>query len=130
MTDLNNYDAIKVSDNSNNIYLFRTSNAPHTFKSIDGKYTLSYRAYPGYWIYNGTTLNNSQLITDFLQNTIVSCYRSKAAKQNIIASEYDGTTTYAVGDIVLYNSGLYECNTAIGVAEAWTAAHWTAVTVD
>ena len=129
MTDLNNYDAIKVSDNSNNIYLFRTSSAPHTFKSIDGKYTLSYSAYPGYWVYNGITLSNSQLITDFLQNTIVSCYRSKAAKQNIIASEYDGTITYAVGDIVLYNGGLYECTTAIQSGEEWAAGHWNAVTI-
>lgn len=45
------------------------------------------------------------------------------------APTYSTSATYAVGDYVLYNSGLYECNTAITTAEAWTAAHWTAVKV-
>jgi len=31
--------------------------------------------------------------------------------------------------MVLKDGQLYECNTAISTAEAWTAAHWTAVTV-
>lgn len=42
------------------------------------------------------------------------------------APDYDATKTYAVGDMVIYNGGLYKCNTAISTAEAWTAAHWTA----
>lgn len=46
-----------------------------------------------------------------------------------IAAEYSASSTYAVGDIVLKDGQLYECNTAISTAEAWTAAHWTAVTV-
>lgn len=46
-----------------------------------------------------------------------------------IAPAYSTSSTYAVGDMVLYNGQLYECNTAISTAEAWTAAHWTAVTV-
>lgn len=45
------------------------------------------------------------------------------------APTYSTSATYSVGDYVLYNSGLYECNTAITTAEAWTAAHWTAVKV-
>lgn len=46
-----------------------------------------------------------------------------------IAAEYSASSTYAVGDIVLKDGQLYKCNTAISTAEAWTAAHWTAVTV-
>ena len=46
-----------------------------------------------------------------------------------IAPTYSSSSTYAVGDYVLYNGALYECNTAITTAEAWTAAHWTAVKV-
>lgn len=45
------------------------------------------------------------------------------------ASAYSSSATYAVGDHVLYNGGYYVCNTAITTAEAWTAAHWTAVKV-
>ena len=46
-----------------------------------------------------------------------------------IASAYDSTATYAVGDLCIYNNDLYECNTAISVAEAWDSTHWTQATV-
>ena len=38
---------------------------------------------------------------------------------------YDATSTYAVGDLVIYQNQLYKCTTAIAVAEAWDATHWT-----
>ena len=41
------------------------------------------------------------------------------------AGAYDSTSTYAVGDYVVYEHDLYVCNTAITAAEDWTAAHWT-----
>ena len=40
---------------------------------------------------------------------------------------YSTSATYAVGDRVRYGYYIYECNTAITTAEAWTAAHWTAL---
>ena len=46
-----------------------------------------------------------------------------------IAPVYSASSTYAVGDYVLYHNVLYRCMTAITTAEAWTAAHWTAVNV-
>lgn len=46
-----------------------------------------------------------------------------------IAPAYSTSSTYAVGAYVLYNNVLYRCTTAIATAEAWTAAHWTAVNV-
>ena len=42
-----------------------------------------------------------------------------------IAPYYSASATYAVGDKVRYGNYLYECNTAITTAEAWTAIHWT-----
>ena len=54
---------------------------------------------------------------------------SSAAAQASLAPAYDSTSTYEVGDYCLYSGQLYECTTAISTAEAWTAAHWTAVTV-
>lgn len=45
------------------------------------------------------------------------------------AGAYDSTSTYAVGDYVVYEHNLYVCNTAISTAEAWTAAHWTQVNI-
>lgn len=52
-----------------------------------------------------------------------------AAVRSSLANAYSASSTYAVGDMVLKDGQLYECNTAITTAEAWTAAHWTAVTV-
>lgn len=43
-----------------------------------------------------------------------------------IAPDYDDTSTYAVGDWCIYEGNLYQCNTAIPTAEAFTPAHWTA----
>lgn len=45
------------------------------------------------------------------------------------AGAYDETSTYAVGDYVVYEHNLYVCNTAISTAEEWTAAHWTQISV-
>ena len=51
-----------------------------------------------------------------------------ALKANI-APAYDASSTYAVGEYVMYNNALYRCTTAITTAEAWTAAHWTAAKI-
>lgn len=42
---------------------------------------------------------------------------------------YDNTATYAVNDLCIYNNTLYVCTTAIATAEAFTAAHWKAISV-
>ncbi len=50
--------------------------------------------------------------------------------QDMISPDYyDATVIYNIGDIVIYQNDLYECNTAISAAEAWTAAHWTKTSV-
>jgi len=46
-----------------------------------------------------------------------------------IAEEYDPSETYAVGDFCLHEGVLYKCTTAIPIAEAWTAAHWTSTLI-
>ena len=42
---------------------------------------------------------------------------------------YSASSTYALGSLVIYNNLLYKCTTAITVAEAWTIAHWTQVSL-
>ena len=54
---------------------------------------------------------------------------SAAYNVNLLAANYDATKTYAVGEYVIYSGGLYRCISAITTAEAWTAAHWSSVTV-
>lgn len=40
--------------------------------------------------------------------------------------EYSSSSTYDVGDLVMHETQLYRCSTAITTAEAWTPAHWEA----
>ena len=44
-----------------------------------------------------------------------------------IASAYSKTSTYNVGDYVIYNNILYECTTQISTAENWNSSHWSRV---
>ena len=46
-----------------------------------------------------------------------------------IAPAYDSTKTYAVGDLCSKDNVVYKCSTAITTAEAWTAGHWTQVSL-
>lgn len=43
------------------------------------------------------------------------------------ADEFSATSTYAVGDIVTHETGLYVCSTAITTAGAWSSSSWTEV---
>lgn len=40
---------------------------------------------------------------------------------------YSASSTYAIGDVVIYDNKIYQCITAISTAEAWTAAHWNKI---
>ena len=45
--------------------------------------------------------------------------------EEVIADEYDQTSTYSVGDYVMHDGKLYQCNTDIDTAETWNSSHWT-----
>lgn len=51
-------------------------------------------------------------------------------KANLVAPEYDATSTYEIGAIVMYKGTMYECTTTISTAEAWNADHWTKRTLE
>lgn len=42
---------------------------------------------------------------------------------------YSSTSTYALGDLVVYNNMIYECTTAITSSETWNQEHWTLVPI-
>lgn len=75
----------------------------------------------------------SASITGTAENPVLNLTIPKGADGDVssasIASVYDATKTYAVGDYVWYSGQLYKCTTEIATAEAWTAAHWTAVKI-
>ena len=43
-----------------------------------------------------------------------------------VAPQYSASSTYGIGDYVVYNNQLYRCRVEISTAEAWTSSHWTA----
>jgi hypothetical protein len=47
-----------------------------------------------------------------------------------LADAYDSTSTYNVGDFVIYNNILYRCITAITVPESFDGTHWVRTTVE
>lgn len=54
---------------------------------------------------------------------------SAANVASSLADEYDSTSTYSVGDYVMYGDKLYECSTAVSTAEEWDSSKWSAVLV-
>lgn len=42
---------------------------------------------------------------------------------------FSSSSTYAVGDLVVYDNKIYECTTAITTAGAWDSTKWTLVPV-
>ena len=54
--------------------------------------------------------------------------RPKRGTMGLNVAAYSNTATYAVGDHCTHDNKLYRCSTAITIAEAWNANHWTQVT--
>ena len=52
---------------------------------------------------------------------------SVATMLSNMAANYSSSSTYDEDDCVIYQNVLYQCTTAISVAEQWTPAHWTQV---
>lgn len=79
--------------------------------------------------HNNANYYNSQAALEKAAAQAAAETASAAYNVNLLAANYDATKTYAVGEYVIYSGGLYRCISAITTAEAWTAAHWSSVTV-
>ena len=42
---------------------------------------------------------------------------------------FSTSSTYAVGDLVIYNNTIYECTTAVTTAGDWDSSKWTIVPI-
>lgn len=47
-----------------------------------------------------------------------------------VSDIYSASATYDEGDYCIHDNTLYRCTTEITTAEEWTAAHWSATTID
>lgn len=67
---------------------------------------------------NETEINN---LSTYLNNIIKSL--------GLYENTYDSTLTYEIGDLVVYNHTVYECNTAITTAEEFDSTKWDIVPI-
>lgn len=77
--------------------------------------------------YGATKLATSAVSTSTALAATPASINNLAQQMLSGAAVYSASATYAVGDRVRYGYLVYECNTAITTAEAWTAEHWTAL---
>ena len=74
------------------------------------------------------TTVTEELLTAY--SMIDALSEENAAMAANLAPTYRTNQAYAVGDLVIRNYVLYQCNTAISLpGEAWTPAHWTQTTL-
>ena len=83
--------------------------------------TKTYYAIPQVYSYTTPTYNTQLTAKKYVDDQDIVVL-------NNIAPQYT-TTTYNVGDYVIYNKILYVCNTEITTAESWNASHWTQTTI-
>lgn len=77
----------------------------------------------------GTIIPSIQTLISQIETAVASIPSDYSSLWTTLAPAYSTSATYAVGQYVTYNGGLYRCTTAITSAESWTAAHWTAAKV-
>lgn len=53
--------------------------------------------------------------------------KSLPVKSLFTPATYSASSTYAVGDLCIYNGAMYQCKTAIVSGEAWNASHWNLI---
>ena len=56
-------------------------------------------------------------------------YSSSVSDTTIYKGAYSASSSYAVGDLVLYSTNFYLCKTAISTGESWTASKWKQIDV-
>lgn len=100
---------------------------PQVGNVVNDTYFVTDLGYNETW--NGTEWKQSGSPITVDSNLETAGYAADAQKTgNAIADQYSASSSYDIGDIVLYQGDLYKCITAIPVAEAWNDAHWSATT--
>lgn len=92
---------------------------PNKFYSLPKSVFEHYHAKIKDWVRAVLPTKTSDLTND-------SDFLDQLALAGIIAVTFSASSTYKVGDYVLYNHTLYRCKTAITTAGAWDASKWDA----
>lgn len=77
--------------------------------------------------YIDVTIDGSNVITATLNAAAVALLTKAdtAIQPDVIAPAFSTSSTYALGDYVMYSGKLYECTTAVTTAGAWVSGSWT-----
>ena len=79
----------------------------------------------GYFYCSNSKVDNSyNCFCNYDANNNIINHFYTAIYNGTCAATYSASSTYAVGDLVTYDSAEYKCTSAISVAEAWNSAHW------
>lgn len=92
---------------------------PNKFYSLPKSVFEHYHAKIKDWVKSILPTKTSDLDND-------SDFLDQLALAGIIAVTFSASSTYKVGDYVLYNHTLYRCKTAITTAGTWDASKWDA----
>lgn len=92
---------------------------PNKFYSLPKSVFEHYHAKIKDWVKSILPTKTSDLTND-------SDFIDQLALAGIIAVTFSASSTYKVGDYVLYNHTLYRCKTAITTAGTWDASKWDA----
>ena len=71
-----------------------------------------------------TGVNAVNKVSDTDMNEIKDTVNSTIEGIGFDSDTYSNTSTYAVGDMVIYNNAIYKCNTAIAVGENFDSSKW------
>ena len=77
----------------------------------------------------GTIIPDINTLIAEIEAAVASIPADYSSLWTSLAPAYSTSGTYAVGQYVTYNGGLYRCTTSITSGESWTAAHWTQVSI-
>lgn len=91
---------------------------PNKFYSLPKSVFEHYHAKIKDWVKSILPTKTSDLDND-------SDFLDQLALAGIIASNFSTSSTYEIGDYVLYNHTLYRCTTAISSAGDWDSSKWT-----
>lgn len=119
LVELTAQSIIEIGDNYGQVRISKNSEVVTSFDFI-----LLVKPFRGIEATESTTEMNifDQAVAEALEQI-------DSSLDDIVAADYDNTSTYDKGEYCLYDGKLYVCNTAITTAESWNASHWTAVTV-
>ena len=78
---------------------------------------------------NTTLQNNIDTVDSNLTSSINTNITKVLTALGLNVDTYSSSSTYAVGDMVIYNNTIYECTTAITTVEEWNSSKWAIVPI-